>query len=317
MLDWLENDLLLAINRCEIASSDASFRRYFRIHTEEGSFIIMDAPPDKEKIEPFMYVAALMKHAQLHVPEIFQHNLADGFLLLEDLGSRCVLDEINAQNVHTLYQTACASLLALQTNTNLASSQLPAYDEALLERELSIFEEWFLEQYLDIEIPADLWQNVRTILINSALEQPVTCVHRDYHSRNLMVLDDNDIGVIDFQDAVSGPITYDLVSLLRDCYVAWDTEQVDHWMTTYYQQLHAAQLINCELAQFKRWFDLMGMQRHLKAIGIFSRLNFRDNKPNYLNDIPRTLHYVTTQAAAYPELAEFSAFLNHSVLPAL
>lgn len=317
MLDWLENDLLLTINRCEIASSDASFRRYFRIHTPEGSFIIMDAPPDKEKLEPFMHVAALMAHAQLHVPAIFQHNLTDGFLLLEDLGSRCVLDEINSQNAHALYQTTCASLLNLQTNTDLASSQLPAYDEALLERELGIFEEWFLGQYLDIEIPAALWQNVRDILINSALEQPVTCVHRDYHSRNLMVLEDNSIGVIDFQDAVLGPITYDVVSLLRDCYVAWDAEQVESWMTTYYQQLHDAQLINCELAQFKRWFDLMGMQRHLKAIGIFSRLNFRDNKPNYLNDIPRTLHYVTTQAAAYTELAEFSAFLNTIVLPAL
>ncbi|MDP3009310.1 MAG: phosphotransferase [Methylococcales bacterium] len=317
MLDWLENDLLLTINRCEIASSDASFRRYFRIHTEEGSFIIMDAPPDKEKLEPFMHVAALMAHAQLHVPAIFQHNLTDGFLLLEDLGSRCVLDEINSQNAHALYQTACASLLALQTNTDLANSQLPAYDAALLERELGIFEEWFLGQYLDIEIPADLWQNVRDILITSALEQPVTCVHRDYHSRNLMVLEDNSIGVIDFQDAVLGPITYDVVSLLRDCYIAWDAEQVESWMTAYYQQLHTAQLINCDLTQFKRWFDLMGMQRHLKAIGIFSRLNFRDNKPDYLNDIPRTLHYVTTQAAAYPEFAEFSAFLNHSVLPAL
>jgi len=317
MLDWLENDLLLTINHCEIASSDASFRRYFRIHTPEGSFVIMDAPPDKEKLEPFMHVAALMAHAHLHVPAIFQHNLADGFLLLEDLGSRCVLDEVNSQNADSLYQTVCTSLLNLQFNTDLTNSQLPAYDKALLERELGIFEEWFLGQYLDIEIPADLWQNVRDILINSALEQPVTCVHRDYHSRNLMVLEDNSIGVIDFQDAVLGPITYDLVSLLRDCYIAWDAEKVESWMKVYYQQLYAVQLIDCELAQFKRWFDLMGMQRHLKAIGIFSRLNFRDNKPNYLNDIPRTLHYVTTQAAAYPEFAEFSAFLNTIVLPAL
>lgn len=317
MRDWLENDLLLTINHCAVASSDASFRRYFRIKTTEGQFIIMDAPPEKEKLEPFIYVASLMANAQLHVPAIFQQNIADGFLLLEDLGSRCVLDEINSQNANSLYQTACESLFNLQTNTHLASSQLPVYDEALLQRELGIFEEWFLGQYLDIEIPADLWQNVRTLLINSALEQPVTCVHRDYHSRNLMVLDDNGLGIIDFQDAVLGPITYDLVSLLRDCYIAWDAEQVEHWMTAHYQRLRQAELIQCELSQFKRWFDLMGMQRHLKAIGIFSRLNFRDNKPNYLNDIPRTLSYVTTQAAAYPELAEFSAFLNNTVLPAL
>jgi N-acetylmuramate 1-kinase len=317
MRDWLENDLLLTINHCAVASSDASFRRYFRIKTPDGQFIIMDAPPDKEKLEPFIHVANLMAQSQLHVPAIFHQNIVDGFLLLEDLGSRCVLDEINSQNAGSIYQTACNSLLNLQTNTDLANSQLPVYDEALLQRELGIFEEWFLGQYLDIEIPATLWQNVRTLLIKSALEQPITCVHRDYHSRNLMVLDDNELGVIDFQDAVLGPITYDLVSLLRDCYVDWNVEQVDDWMTAYYQRLRQAELIDCELVQFKRWFDLMGMQRHLKAIGIFSRLNFRDNKPNYLNDIPRTLNYVTAQAAVYPELAEFSAFLNNIVLPLL
>jgi len=317
MLDWLENDLLLMINHCELASSDASFRRYFRVKTPDGTFIIMDAPPEKEQLEPFIRVAALMANAQLHVPVIFQQNLVDGFLLLEDLGSQCVLDIINSQTVDNLYQRAFDSLFNLQTQTNLVNSNLPRYDEALLQRELGIFEEWFLEQNLDIEIPATLWQAVRTVLINSALEQPITCVHRDYHSRNLMVLDNNGLGVIDFQDAVIGPITYDLVSLVRDCYIDWNAEQVEQWMTAYYQRLLAAELISCELAQFKRWFDLMGMQRHLKAIGIFSRLNFRDNKPDYLNDIPRTLNYVITQAAAYPELAEFSAFLTDHVLPAL
>lgn len=317
LLDWLENDLLLTINQCAVASSDASFRRYFRIKTPEGQFIVMDAPPEREKLEPFIRVAGLMANAQLHVPAIFQQNLVDGFLLLEDLGSQCVLEAINSQNVNRLYQTACDSLLNLQTKTCLTNSNLPRYDEALLQRELGIFEEWFLEQYLDIEIPTSLWQTVQAVLINSALEQPVICVHRDYHSRNLMVLDGNELGVIDFQDAVIGPITYDLVSLLRDCYIAWPVSHVEQWMTAYYQRLLAAELITCELTQFKRWFDLMGMQRHLKAIGIFSRLNFRDNKPNYLNDIPRTLNYVTTQAAAYPELAEFSAFLTNTVLPAL
>lgn len=317
MLDWLENDLLLTINQCEPASSDASFRRYFRIKTPAQTFVVMDAPPDKEKLEPFIHVATLMANAQLHVPAIFQHNTSDGFLLLEDLGSQCVFHVINNHNADNLYQRAFDSLLNLQTKTPLANSNLPHYDEALLQRELGIFEEWFLGHYLDIEIPIALWQNVRTLLINSALEQPTTCVHRDYHSRNLMVLDNNELGVIDFQDAVQGPITYDLVSLLRDCYVAWDSEQVNDWMNIYYQRLQQAELIQCDLSQFKRWFDLMGMQRHLKAIGIFSRLNFRDNKPNYLDDIPRTLNYVTVQAAAYPEFAEFSDFLNNTVLPAL
>jgi aminoglycoside/choline kinase family phosphotransferase len=317
MLDWLENDLLLTINHCGLASSDASFRRYFRIQTPEGSFIIMDAPPEKEKLAAFIQVASLMAAAQLHVPAIFQQNLSDGFLLLEDLGSQCFLDQLNEDNAERLYQTAFSSLFNLQSKTSLADSDLPRYDYALLERELGIFEEWFLGQYLDIEIPVAIWQAVCTLLINSALEQPVTCVHRDFHSRNLMVLDDNEVGIIDFQDAVLGPITYDLVSLLRDCYIAWPEPQVDHWMTRYYERLQQAQLIDCELSQFKRWFDLMGMQRHLKAIGIFSRLNFRDNKPNYLNDIPRTLNYVITQASAYPELVEFSMFLTNAVLPHL
>jgi N-acetylmuramate 1-kinase len=317
MRDWLENDLLLTIIHCAAASSDASFRRYFRIKTPEGTFIVMDAPPEKEKLQAFIHVADLMAKAQLHVPAIFQQNLIDGFLLLEDFGSQCFSDQLNSHNVDRLYQMAFDSLFNLQSKTNLHNSNLPNYDEALLQRELGIFEEWFLGQYLDIEIPASVWQNVCTLLINSALEQAVTCVHRDYHSRNLMVLDDNDVGILDFQDAVLGPITYDLVSLLRDCYIAWDTEQVERWMSAYYQRLRQAELIHCELSQFKRWFDLMGMQRHLKAIGIFSRLNFRDQKPNYLNDIPRTLNYVIAQAEAYPEFAEFSNFLNNSVLPAL
>jgi aminoglycoside/choline kinase family phosphotransferase len=244
-------------------------------------------------------------------------NIDDGFLLLEDLGSNSFLSTLTEHNADALYQSALDSLFKLQTNIVIANTSLPCYDQALLKRELGIFTEWFLEQHLDIEIPVTLWQNVCSILINSALEQPVSCVHRDYHSRNLMVLDNNELGIIDFQDAVLGAITYDLVSLLRDCYVDWSTTQVEQWLSGYYQRLLAAGLITCELSQFKRWFDLMGMQRHLKAIGIFSRLNLRDNKPAYLNDIPRTLNYVIAQADAYPEFAEFSAFLHQSVLPIL
>ena len=317
MLDWLENDLLLTVMNCTVASSDASFRRYFRIKTPEATFIVMDAPPEKEKLESFIHVADLMAKAGLHVPAIFHQNLTDGFLLLEDFGSQCFSDQLNSQNVDHLYQTALDSLFNLQSKTDLHQSNLPHYDAALLQRELDIFEEWFLGYYLDIEIPPSLWQTVCTTLISSALEQPVTTVHRDYHSRNLMVLEEHSPGILDFQDAVLGPITYDLVSLLRDCYIAWSTEQVEQWMTNYYQRLSQAQMVDCDLAQFKRWFDLMGLQRHLKAIGIFSRLNFRDQKPDYLNDIPRTLHYVTAQVEAYPEFAEFSAFLNTTVLPAL
>jgi N-acetylmuramate 1-kinase len=315
MLDWLENDLLLTIDSCEPASSDASFRRYFRVKAPEGQFIVMDAPPEKENIEPFIRIAGLLASSHVNVPAIFQQNLTDGFLLLEDFGTQCFLDQLNAHNATELYRSAFGTLLKMHSYTALQDCGLLGYNEALLQRELGIFEDWFLNQLLDIQIPASMWETVRTILVKSALEQPITCVHRDYHSRNLMVLKDDSPGVIDFQDAVIGPITYDLVSLLRDCYIAWPNQQVDQWMTEYYQRLIHAKLITCDPVQFKRWFDLMGMQRHLKAIGIFSRLHLRDGKSNYLNDIPRTLNYVTTVCATNPELVDFSDFLQDHVLP--
>jgi aminoglycoside/choline kinase family phosphotransferase len=316
MLDWLENDLLLTISSCELASSDASFRRYFRIKVPEGQFIVMDAPPEKENIEPFIRVAELLARSDVNVPVVLQKNLTDGFLLLEDFGTQCFLDQLNADNATTLYNSALDSLFKLQSNTIIQDCNLPSYNGPLLQRELSIFDDWFLNEWLDVQIPAPLWESVRTILVNSALEQPVICVHRDYHSRNLMVLNDDSPGVIDFQDAVIGPITYDLVSLLRDCYIAWPHPQVELWMNHYYDRLLQAELIACTPACFKRWFDLMGMQRHLKAIGIFSRLHLRDGKSSYLKDIPCTLNYVMAICAVYPELADFSDFLKNQILPA-
>lgn len=314
MLDWLENDLLLTIDSCEPASSDASFRRYFRVKAAEGQFIVMDAPPDKENIEPFIRIAGLLSSSRVKVPAIYQQNLTDGFLLLEDFGSQSLLDQLNAHNVTDLYRSAFDTLFNLQTNTVIENCGLPYYNEPLLQRELAIFEDWFLNHLLDIQIPVSIWETVRTILVTTALEQPVTCVHRDYHSRNLMFLDVDSPGVIDFQDAVIGPITYDLVSLLRDCYIAWPNRQVEQWMTEYYDRLQQAELIASNPVQFKRWFDLMGLQRHLKAIGIFSRLHLRDGKSNYLNDIPRTLNYVASVCESYPEFDEFRAFLQHHVL---
>lgn len=317
MLDWLENDLLLAIHSCEPASSDASFRRYFRIKVPDGQFIVMDAPPLQENVEPFIRIANLLTRSLVNVPTIFQQNLGDGFLLLEDFGSQCFLDQLNEHTAAGLYESAFDSLFKLQTNTPKLDSGLPVYDEPLLKRELAIFDDWFLERSLDITMPEPLRNTVHDILIASALEQPKTCVHRDFHSRNLMVLNADSPGVIDFQDAVIGPVTYDLVSLLRDCYIAWPERQVEQWMAQYYQRLLQTDLINCDLDRFKRWFDLMGMQRHLKAIGIFSRLHIRDNKSGYLKDIPRTLNYVTAVCAAYPELAGFGRFLHEQVLPKL
>ncbi|WP_394753518.1 aminoglycoside phosphotransferase family protein [Crenothrix sp.] len=315
MRDWLENDLLLTILNCVPASSDASFRRYFRVTTPEQQYIVMDAPPPQENVEPFIKVATLLSGSQVNVPTIFQHNIEAGFLLLEDFGSQCFLDQLNSDNATELYQSALDSLMTLQSNTAIESSPLPHYNHALLTRELAIFKDWYIDQLLDSEIPDALWQSTQNVLIASALEQPSVCVHRDFHSRNLMATDKNCPGVIDFQDAVIGPITYDLVSLLRDCYIAWPEQQVETWMTSYYQRLVDAGLLACTSTQFKRWFDLMGMQRHLKAIGIFSRLHLRDGKSGYLNDIPRTLNYVSRISASYPELAEFSSYLNDHLMP--
>jgi N-acetylmuramate 1-kinase len=314
MRDWLDNDLLLTILHCAPASSDASFRRYFRITTPEQQFVVMDAPPPQENVAPFIKVAELMTAAQVNVPKIYQQNVSDGFLLLEDFGSSCFLDRLNNDNATALYQSAFNSLLSLQKNTDIATCPLPRYDHALLTRELGIFKDWYIDRLLDIQLPESLWEHTQRILISNALEQPAVCVHRDFHSRNLMATDDNCPGVIDFQDAVIGPITYDLVSLLRDCYIAWPEQQVTEWMTQYYQHLVDAGLVDCSVGQFQRWFDLMGMQRHLKAIGIFSRLHIRDGKSGYLKDIPRTLNYVARISNSYPELAEFSAFLNEHIL---
>jgi aminoglycoside/choline kinase family phosphotransferase len=313
MFDWLENDLSLTIIDCERASSDASFRRYFRIKTPDGQFIIMDAPPTHENTESFIRIAKLLSQSQIKVPNIYHQNLRDGFLLLEDFGSQCFLDQLNTRTADTLYQSACDSLFKLQSLTS-QNTELPHYDSPLLHRELALFNDWYLGQLLDIKIPMPTWKFVITLLTESALEQPFVCVHRDYHSRNLMILEVNSPGVIDFQDAVIGPITYDLVSLLRDCYIAWPEQQVDQWRNCYFERLRETDMIDCSATQFKRWFDLMGLQRHLKAIGIFSRLHLRDGKSGYLSDIPRTLNYISTVCSTYPELAEFHTFLQKHIL---
>ena len=315
LLDWLENDLLMIVDSCQLASSDASFRRYFRIKTPEGSFVVMDAPPDKENTEPFIRVAELLAQIKVNVPIIFQQNTVEGFLLLEDFGSQCFLDQLTLENATALYSSAFDALLLMQSQTSIEHCDLPAYNEALLQRELGIFEEWFLHECLDTPIPAEIWAHLSEVLINSALDQPRVCVHRDYHSRNLMFLTDDSPGIIDFQDAVIGPITYDLVSLLRDCYISWSPELIERWRNDYYQRLVGLDLIAVSPEQFKRWFDLMGLQRHLKAIGIFSRLHLRDGKSTYLNDIPRTLTYVLAVCADYPELSAFSDFLQEQVVP--
>ena len=295
------------------ASADASFRRYFRIQWDGESRIVMDAPPEKENCQPFIAVATMLFDVGLHVPQILAHDLKQGFILLSDLGSKVYLSELGAHNVDHLYGDALKALLIMQTR---GSHQLPAYDEALLRTEMSLFPDWYLVQHLQIQLTRDQQQmlkNTFDLLVENALQQPRVCVHRDYHSRNLMISEPNP-GILDFQDAVHGPITYDLVSLLKDCYIKWPRKQIEGWVNSYYQMLRDSGLLSTISAeQFLRWFDWMGVQRHLKATGIFARLNYRDGKPGYLGDIPRTMSYMHDVASDYAELGEFRQFLEQII----
>ena len=307
LLEWLNTVLPAVPDRMAPASSDASFRRYFRVWHNGQTRIVMDAPPDKEDCRPFVAIGQAMRDLGLNVPEVLAGNLDQGLLLLTDLGNRQYLAELNERSVSGLYDDALAALACLQTGGDPDTPLLPSYDAALLHREMDLFRDWFLVRLLDLALRADERQTLdRTfaLLADNALEQPRVWVHRDYHSRNLMITDPLNPGVLDFQDAVVGAVTYDLVSLLRDCYIAWPREQVERWVLDYRARLRALGMNGLDDAgQFLRWFDLMGVQRHLKAIGIFARLKLRDGKAGYLRDIPRTLGYVLEVADRHAELA--------------
>ncbi len=312
---WLLHDLGLSEPRLVLAASDASFRRYWRASHAGGSHIVMDAPPETERTEPFVRIAELFREAGLRTPRVYARNAARGFLLLEDFGDLNLLRAAGPDNADGLYRRALDALVLLQLNLPVAALDLPVYDAALLHRELDIFGEWFLAGLLGMDWPAGMREPVYRFLTDSALAQPRVCVHRDFHSRNLMAPDAGPLGVLDFQDAVAGPLTYDVVSLLRDCYVAWPEARVAAWLRYFQQRSPLAGQV--DWAVFSRWFDLMGMQRHLKAIGIFARLYLRDGKPGYLPDIPRTFDYVARVAADYPDLAGFADFLRQAVAPRL
>lgn len=317
---WISGPLGLAGFTIEPASGDASFRRYFRITLPAGrTLIAMDAPPDKEDCRPFVDIANTLSALGLHVPRIEAEDLEQGFLLLEDLGTRHYLDMLDEASADRLYADALSALAVIQACG--PRQGLPAYDEAMLQREMALFPDWLLLQQVAITLDEGERQQLQgtfRLLADSALEQPRVCVHRDYHSRNLLLTHSPNPGVIDFQDAVVGPVTYDLVSLLRDCYISWPAQRVRGWALGYYELAQQSGVLRDEdEGEFLRWFDLMGVQRHLKAAGIFARLNIRDGKPGYLADIPRTLGYITEVAADYPELSFLSRLISERVLPAL
>ena len=304
--------------RLQRASEDASFRSYLRLETASQSLIVMDAPPQQEPCDRFIAIAGLLRDAGLNAPEIIASNLEDGFLLLTDFGSEDYLSQLNPHSEATLYADALAALLQMQRHAD--KTNLPDYDEALLLRELDLFHDWFLLELLGIELNAtqqSVWLEARQMLVDSALSQPRVFVHRDYHSRNLMVVEQNNPGILDFQDAVSGPITYDLVSLLRDCYIAWPRERVEQLMlsTTTNSAAYAGTGRPSDAQQFMSWFNLMGIQRHLKVAGIFSRLKIRDGKVRYLDDIPLTLDYLLQACQEEKSTAGLYTLLEQLKLP--
>ncbi len=293
------------------ASADASFRRYFRFGAAGQSWIAMDAPPDKEDTEPFVRVARLMADAGLHVPIVYARDAARGFLLLSDLGSRTYLEALAESDPAPLFADATDALIRWQ----LASRPgvLPPYDEALLRRELDLFPDWYVGRHLERELAPgqrEALAGICRLLIDSALAQPRVYVHRDYMPRNLMVSEPNP-GVLDFQDAVEGPISYDVVSLFRDAFVSWDEAQVLDWTVRYWEKARRAGLpVAADFAEFYRAFEWMGLQRHLKVLGIFARIRYRDGKPHYLGDTPRFIAYAHACAGRYRELAPLVRLLD-------
>lgn len=307
LTSWLREDVGLAGFDIKPVSGDASFRRYFRMSGADGDkWIVMDAPPDREDCRPFVQIAGQLRRLGLHVPGIHAQDLDQGFLLLEDLGEVHYLDLLNESTVDRLYGDALAALAVVQACA--PTTGLLVYDQAMLLQEMELFREWLLQRHLGINLGKAedrILNTVFDLLVENALEQPRVCVLRDFHSRNLMVSSSPSPGILDFQDAVSGPVTYDLVSLLKDCYIVWTPEQVRGWAVGYFQlALQSGVLRQDHEVKFLRWFDLMGVQRHLKAAGIFARLCVRDGKPGYLGDIPRTLGYISKLEPAYPELED-------------
>ena len=295
----------------EPASADASFRRYFRYQHDGASLIAMDAPPAQEDCRPFVDVAQRLQRAGLHVPEIVHQDLEQGFLLLTDMGNETWLTALNEGNADGWYSAAIDTLITQQLHADM--SGLPVYDEALLQRELELFPQWYLFRHREKVVTGELRQRldrVFTVLIESALAQPQVFVHRDYMPRNLMVSDPNP-GVLDFQDAVAGPISYDVISLFKDAFISWPEARVLGWLREYFDKATAAGLpVPAEFDTFLRDCDLMGAQRHLKVIGIFARICHRDGKPKYLGDVARFFAYLRTVIARRPELADLEWILD-------
>src|SRR5262245_46526216 len=317
---WLQRRGEFDTDTIRTASADASFRRYFRLQRADGtSWIAMDAPPGKEDLGTYLKVSALLEGCGVHVPHVLAADTASGFALLEDLGDTHMLTALGqGADAAGLYAAALDAPAGVQLAGEEASHVLPPYDRAALLREMQLLPDWYCARHLGIDLTQaerELLSGTFEWLAGEALQQPQVFVHRDYHSRNLMIVSERSPGIIDFQDALRGPVGYDLVSLLKDCYVEWPRARVEAWVEGYRPRLLAGGAAGQGLAgrsvvQFLRWVDLIGLQRHIKVLGIFARLYWRDGKTGYLGDLPRTLGYVQSAARLYPELAQFAGFVD-------
>jgi aminoglycoside/choline kinase family phosphotransferase len=298
----------------EVVSGDAGFRRYFRFIYRGQSIIAVDAPPEHENSSQFVAVAQSYRDKGIKVPDIYAYDLQQGFYIQQDFGHRLFSDCLTVDSCDQYYAKALAIIPLIQSCLSTETAPLPAFNAAFIDRELNIFTDWLLDEYLQLRLTDaenKMLAKVFDAVKNSCLIQPMAGMHRDYHSRNLMLLEGDEIGVIDFQDAVVGPITYDAVSLLRDSYQDWPAAKVLQWL----QNWHAEYYAQYPWSKFKMWFDSVGMQRHIKIAGIFARLCIRDNKPSFLADIPHTLRYLIDEASQYPEYSEFADFVRERVLP--
>lgn len=315
---WVGKQLRTDDFSVQALRNDASFRSYFRIKQCDFSYVLMNAPPEKEKTDQFVAIANAWHAQALPVPQVLGWDKVRGYVLLSDFGDTLLLDIINEANVDKAYGCAMALLQRLQT---CSTEGLPVFDEAYMRVELHLFQEWFCTRWLGLtlsETEQRQWESVNQILVANAVVQPAVLMHRDYHSRNLMVLPSSPtmaLGVIDFQDAMIGPVTYDLVSILKDCYICWPRARVREWAKQYYDAIRGRYAPSVEWETFLQWFDWMGLQRHLKVLGIFARLKVRDNKPHYIRDLPRVLDYVLEVTRHYNTFAPFHAWLQETILP--
>ena len=313
--EWLNNILKNQEYTIKPASSDASFRRYFRIVSNNQSYILMDAPPEKENSKPFVDIANVLFKAGLNVPKIHEADLKKGFLLLSDLGNKTYLDELNQQNASLLYRDAYLALIKIQKNADTQS--LKPYSDSLLMKELSLFPDWYLKSHKSYEMN-DSEKNVLgltfDLLIKNIKSHAQVFVHRDFHSRNLMFCNGDlgeNPGILDFQDAAKGSIVYDLVSLFKDAYIVWNEEEMMDWLIRYWEKAKQNKLkVQDDFAEFYRDFEWMGVQRHLKVLGIFARLNYRDHKANYLSDLPAVENYLRRACERYKDLHPLLKLMN-------